>query len=381
MRENAKAIAVLVGTTIGAGIFGIPFVISKVGFAIGVVYLSVLGILILFLNLIYGEVILRTPGDHQMNGYLRIYFQDRKGKFLNFLSTTGSFLSFYGALLAYLIKIGEFLVLLFGGGSPTLFSFLFFIFGCLALYFGIRAVSSFEFLLVIFLLILIAFISILGSTKIEAVNLLSFNPSYLLLPYGVILFAFGGSSVIPEMEELLRQKPGQLKKAIIIGSLIPLLTYLMFSFFVVGVSGSLTSDDAISGLTLFLPSYIVKIGALLGVLTMGSSFLTLSYVLRETWLRDFKFPKGFSFTMAVLPSFVLFILGARNFINILDFSGAVSGGLFGILILALYEKAKKLGKRKPAFVLKLPRFLIYFLYLIFIVGMFFPFLARFGIHV
>ena len=74
MKSVYRAIAVLVGTTIGAGIFGIPFVVSKIGFVPGIFYLLILGVLVLILNLAYGEIILRTPGDHQLTGYGEIYF-------------------------------------------------------------------------------------------------------------------------------------------------------------------------------------------------------------------------------------------------------------------------------------------------------------------
>ena len=72
-----RAISALVGTVIGAGIFGIPYVVAKIGFLPGIFYLLTLGTLVLFLNLLYGEVILRTPGDHQLTGYAEIYL----GKF------------------------------------------------------------------------------------------------------------------------------------------------------------------------------------------------------------------------------------------------------------------------------------------------------------
>ncbi len=118
----ARAIAVLVGTTIGAGIFALPHVIAQAGLAIGLTYLLGLGILNLLLNIIYGEVILCTTGDHQLTGYAQIYL-GKKGKAL---ATAAMFFSLYGALLAYLIKIGQFLALIFGLPSPLLFSVLFF---------------------------------------------------------------------------------------------------------------------------------------------------------------------------------------------------------------------------------------------------------------
>lgn len=360
--------AVLVGTVIGAGIFGLPYVVAKIGFFPGIFYLLILAILVLFLNLIYGEVILRTPGDHQLTGYGEIYL----GKLGKILATLAIFITAYGALLAYLIKTGEFLSLIFGFPNHVLFSLLFFVFASTAVFFGLKSVSFFAGLLVVALLSLVGLIAILGGGKINFANFLGFNPRFLFFPYGVILFALFGSSVIPEMEEILRQRPQKLKKAIFLGSLISLFTYLLFVTVIVGISGKLTSDDAISGLILFLPSWIVNLGASLGVLTMGSSFLTLGYVLREVWFRDFGFPKIFAFLLACFPSLILFLLGAKSFIEVLAITGSLMGGLTGILIILMFLRAKKTGERQPAYSLPLPKILLVILILVFILGLLSP---------
>jgi len=370
MSKTFRAIATLVGTTIGAGIFGIPFVISKIGFLPGILYLLLLGLLTLLLNLIYGEVILRTPGDHQLTGYGRIYL----GRAGRALATLSLFVALYGALLAYLIKIGEFLSLISGTGDPTLFSLLFFVFATIAVFFGLRTVSFLASLALLFLLGLIFLIAILGFEKIELNNFVGMDLSHLFLPYGVILFALAGFSVIPEMEEILREKHQSLKKSIIIGSLIPPFVYLIFVTVVVGICGKLTSNDAISGLALFLSPWIVYLGAALGILSMGGSYLTVGYVLREVWYRDFKLSKIASLFLASFPSLILFLLGAKNFISVLGITGAVSGGLEGILIINLFERAKKRGERKPAYSLHLPKALTFLLFLIFLIGMISPFL-------
>ncbi len=375
MKEFLRAIAILIGTTIGAGMFGIPYVVSKIGFLPGLIYIFVLGYLILLLNLIYGEVILRTPGDHQLGGYVQTYLGGKKG-FVKWLSTIGFFISIYGALLAYLIKIGEFLALIFGAGSPVFYSILFFALGSLAVFKGLKAISYFEFLFVVLLSILVLGISLPGLSKVEITNLSYTNLSYFFLPYGVILFALTGSSVIPEMEEVLRKKPEKLKKAIIIGAIIPPLVYSLFTLFIVGTCGALTSDDAITCFLPFFPGSVIKFGAFLGVLTMASSFFALGYVLKEVWFRDFKVSKQWSLFLACAPSFFLFLLGAREFIEVLEFSGAVSGGLIGILILAMFQKAKTMGKREPAFSLKVPKFLMIILYIVFFLGIFSPFFDK-----
>lgn len=375
MRDFLKATAILIGTTIGAGMFGIPYVVAKIGFLPGLIYILVLGGLTLLLALIYGEVVLRTPGDHQLGGYVQTYLGKNNGV-IKWLSTVSFFISIYGALLAYLIKIGEFSVLIFGAGSPIFYSILFFAFGSLAVLYGLKAISCFEFLFVILLSVLIIGISLFGLNKVEMTNLSYVNLSYFFLPYGVILFALTGNSVIPEMEEILRKKPQKLKKAIIIGAAVPILVYSLFTFFVVGACGALTSDDAITCLLPFFPKSVVKFGAFLGILAMGSSFFALGYVLKEVWFRDFKVSKPWSLFLACAPSFLLFLFGARHFIEVLEFSGAVSGGLTGMLVLAMFQKAKKMGKRKPAFSLKVPSFLVFILYAVFFLGIFSPFFDK-----
>ena len=215
--KTFRAATVLIGTVVGAGIFAIPYVVAKIGFLPGIFYLLILGALVLFLNLIYGEVILRTPGDRQLTGYAEIYL----GKWGKFLGTLAIFITAYGALLAYLIKVGEFLSLIFALPNPVLFSLLFFVFGSIAVFLGLRSVSFFAGVFVVLLLGLVSLIAILGGDKIDPVNFLGSDFSFLSLPYGVILFALFGSSVIPEMEEILRTEHKSLKKSIVIGSLIP----------------------------------------------------------------------------------------------------------------------------------------------------------------
>lgn len=399
-RKTLRAIAILVGTTIGAGIFGIPYVVARIGFLPGLVYLLALGGVVLLLNLIYGEVILRTPGDHQLTGYGQIYL----GKGGQSLASLGLFVSLYGALLAYLIKIGEFLALILGFPYPIVLSLIFFFFASAAIYFGLRAISQIEIVLIAFIIFFIILIALIGVNQISLSNLktININLQTIGLPYGVILFALTGAASVPEMEEVLRRQPHKLKKAIIIGTLIPLLTYFIFTSAIVGISGKTTSDDAISGLVSHLPQWVVKVGALLGTLTMGTSFLTLGYVLREVWFRDYKLPKTAALSLACLPPLALFLLGAKNFISVLGITGALTGGLTGILIILLHQKAsrpagrhnqqanlgrqdrlpvfgpddggqtKKISQREPAYHLKIPTAIYWLLGIIFFLGMLSP---------
>jgi len=101
-KQFVYALATFVGTVIGVGLFGLPYVALKVGFAVVLFYFIFIGIVTALVLLIYGEIILRTEGVHRLPGYAEKYL-GIWGKRVAFLSIV---LTLVGALLAYLIVGG-----------------------------------------------------------------------------------------------------------------------------------------------------------------------------------------------------------------------------------------------------------------------------------
>ena len=134
------AIATLIGTIIGAGIFSIPYVFAKAGFLVGTINLIVLGAAVLLLYFYTGEIVLRTKGNHQLTGYARRYL----GKTGKGLMTFSIMFAIYGALVAYTIGVGKALAAIFGLAYTMPFSIAFFIIAALAIYTGLKAVKESE---------------------------------------------------------------------------------------------------------------------------------------------------------------------------------------------------------------------------------------------
>ncbi|HLD37857.1 MAG TPA: aromatic amino acid transport family protein, partial [Candidatus Nanoarchaeia archaeon] len=104
-------ISILIGTAIGAGVLGIPYVVAKSGFLIGAIHILLIGAIILLANLYLGEIVLRTKGKHQLGGYARKYL----GKTGSFFMSFAIIFSVYSAIIAYLVGIsGSFSFLFFG---------------------------------------------------------------------------------------------------------------------------------------------------------------------------------------------------------------------------------------------------------------------------
>jgi amino acid permease len=362
------ALAVLVGTIIGAGIFGIPYVISKSGIIPGFFYFLTLGIIILLLHLFFGEIVLRTRDKYRLTGYTQKYL----GKWGKFIITISTFIGITGSLLVYIILGGNFLEIILSplsGLSSFFFGLIFWLSLIFFVFKGIKTIAPAEIFtnLAFFLIILIVFGLLLP--KFNTQNLTSLNPKYIFLPYGVIMFSLIGFTAIPEMADILKtsEERKSFKKIIITASLVTTILYLLFSLGVVGVSGTKTSPDALSGLASFLGPKITTLGALFGVITLADSFLIMCLYFRNTMIYDYNFSKiSASFVSVFLP-FVLF-LKLRNFIQIIGFIGTILGTIEGIVILLIFQKAKKLGDRDPEYSLNVPPLLINFLIIIFILG-------------
>lgn len=366
-KENnfGRALFLQVGSTIGAGIFGLPYTVARAGWLPALIYLVFLSLAVLLINLAYTEVILSSRGDHQLTGYGQIY-AGRKGLIL---ATLTLMISSYGALLAYMIQMGSFAAFILQQPQRAFhFSLLFYALAALIVVGGLQRIAQIETLIVPLIIAAISFLAFFGLAQFswQRIPLWSNKSVDLFLPYGVWLFALGGASIIPEVEEVLRREHFRLRRTILWGTLIPAGLYGFFAFVVAGISGLNTSSDGISGLAGHFPLFLLNIVALLGILTMFSSFLALAYVLKEMYFRDGHFPLLLAWVLTLSPPLLLFILGARSFIRILEISGGIIGGLTGVLVIWLYGIVRRQGRQH--LVLRLPRSIIILLALIFFGG-------------
>lgn len=372
------AISIFLGTAIGAGVFGIPFVFSKAGFFVGCIHLCVLGAIMILVSIAYGEVCLRTKGKHQLIGYAGLY-AGKKGRILAWLAL---FLGIYSALVAYTIEVGVFLHAVLSpwwGGSPFIYSLIFFTIMALALFIGLKSIVWIDKIMVLLLLTIIGVLFLFGMPKIDLNHLITFDSKNILLPYGVILFALGAASAIPTMKEILQGQLKKLKMAISFAAMIPILVYALFAFVVVGVNGASTTEGAIIGLSSELGNTVLVLGSILGILAMTTSFASLGLVLKEAYQYDFKLSKTLSWFLVLIVPLVIFILNFMTFVEILGFAGAIIGGFEGIIIIMIHQKAKKQGQRNPEYSIEFPKIFRSILYCVFILGIFYEIMYIAGI--
>lgn len=358
-----EAVAVMMGTIIGAGIFGIPYVVYQAGFLTGALLMLILTVAVIFIHLFIGEIALSTQKIHQLTGYAEKYL-GRQGKYAMFFS---ALFGFYGALLAYIIGEGQALAALFGG-NPLWYSLGFFAVAGFMVYQGLTLVKKADVFLTFLVLLIVFVIAIVGAPHLNMENLRQFDILKILIPYGVIFFAITGASAVPQLRQVLKGREKLIQDAIIIGTAIPFLVYFLFTFMVIGISGANVTEVATIGLGRVVGESMVIFGNLFAILAMSTTFFTLGLALKSTYIFDFKLKPALAWLLTVAAPLVIFFLGMQGFVKVIGLAGALGGSIEGLLIILILLRLKKKRDRTPEYEITKSPFLLGFLALVFLGG-------------
>ncbi len=338
--KSLRAVGTFVGSIVGAGILGLPYVFAQSGPEIGAAWLLVLGAVMLGIFLMYAEVVLKTPGHHRIGGYVEAHLGRRWGLFATVVFAG----AVMGAMTAYVILGSGFLYGLLHpwiGGSRILYALAMTAVAAAATWRGTRFTSRMEGVVVGILLFLFGFVILASLPYVAWQNLAAARADGLLLPYGVILFALSGLGVVPEISVVLGARRRRLPHAITVGLFTVVMLYLLFSLSVVGVTGSATTPEAFDGLTAVLGGSFGAVSFLLGSLIVLSVFSMSSLQLRHSLQYDVRVPRTIAWVLASFPPVILYLLGVNMFISLIGFVGSVFAGLVGIIIILTYERMRR----------------------------------------
>ncbi|MDP2685047.1 MAG: aromatic amino acid transport family protein [bacterium] len=340
-KKFINALAVYVGTIIGVGLFGLPYVGAQSGFLILFFLLIIVAGIAAVVNIFYAEIAATTKGLHRLPGYAQKYLGNWAKPIAFFVKT----LAIFGSLLAYLIIGGQFLANLFDG-PVYLYTFIFFILGAMLIWKDKKSIGPVELIMLFIFIGAILFLFFSGISEIVFGNLKEIKLNNFFVPYGVVLFSMWGSSIIPEIKEELGGNFKQMKKLIIYGLLICVIIYILFNLLIIGISGQATAKDAISGLEGSLGTWVLDIGYIFGIIATFTSFIALGLTVQKLFWYDYKLPKKIGWFLACFIPLGFFIIGFQDFISIIGLTGAVMLGIDGILVILIYLKLKQKQKSK-----------------------------------
>ncbi len=212
------------------------------------------------------------------------------------------------------------------------------------IYLGTRSVDLLNRILMLALGLLFFSLIIMVGPHVELKRLTYQQPKYILLALSVIATSFGFHIIIPTLRSYFHQDAASLKKSILIGSLCPLIIYIVWNLLALGVipvAGAVSIHQGLElgcngalllSRSLDKPSigWVAEVFAFIAIIT---SFLGVSLSLFDFLSEGFKikktsFGKLLLYLLTFLPPTLLVLTDPCIFIDALDYAGA-----FGVMIL------------------------------------------------
>jgi len=228
---------------------------------------------------------------------------------------------------------------------------------------GVKAVDALNRLFMGALLLSFILLLVISAPHIRPSYLQEVRWEYVLPSLSIVLTAFGYHVVIPSLASYLHDNIHKLKKAIWIGSAIPLIGYSLWQIATLGIvpiSGALSIESAyemgMSGAEVLYElsqnSWITAIGTCFAFSAIITSFLGVSMSLFD-FLTDGLRKKAYGaikwkiFILALLPPLYFALTYKRAFLSALEFAGA-----YGVVMLLAVIPALMTWRKR--YVLYLP---------------------------
>ena len=318
----------------------LPYIAMKTGIWLMLLYFLVITALLVVISLIFCQISLKTPDFKRFPGFAGHYL----GKWGWIFGMASIVIGIFIVLLVYLIIGGQFLTAIFQpifSGNVLTYTLVYFVAACAILYFDINVISRATFLGITLLFVSLCFVFVEGFSQIKISNIFISSPDWLhnlFLPYGALLFALWGIGLVPEVEEMLSVKKKNLKKVVIISTIVVSVFYFLFTLLILGITGAQTAETALVGLIGFLPKVLISIALFFGALATFTAFIAQGIILKKTLMFDLKIKRNHAFIITCFTPLILLLLGLSSFIPLLSLTGGVLIGIDGILILLMYKK-------------------------------------------
>lgn len=325
----------LAGTIIGAGIFSLPFIFSKIGLLAGLFYLLFFTFVYGVVHLMYARVLEKQEDGHQFF-YLAHKYLPRPLANLASLAIIGELIF---VLLVYLVLAPAFFQY-FLPGSWILLMLIFWAASSIFIFVRSKVMAWADLISIACMFGIIGLVFWVGrDSMLETSWLAPFDPWLALLPFGPLLFSLSGRPAIHKIMELRNRAAGNfpLKSVIFWGTAIPSLLYLFFIISVLRLQPA-PSDDVFSSLAFLPPGILLALG-LMGILSLWDSYFMMGANLKDLLIFDLKYPRWLAYGLVLFLPLILYFLGLRDFLLVIGLAGGIFLAMEGIFIGAMWRRA------------------------------------------
>lgn len=338
-------ILLITGTTIGAGMLALPVITGFAGF------FPSLALLVLFWAYMTYTAFLLLEVNLSMEPNTNLITMAKRtlGRPGEWIAWATYLFLLYSLTTAYLAGSGPIIVevieTLTGFTLPTWTGAipLFAVFGYFV-YEGTRSVDYLNRILMVGLAIAYVLLVIFLTPHVQLNTLTHVDTKYLLISVAIVATSFGYHIIIPSLTVYMEGSIPHLKKAIWIGSLIPLVVYVIWELLTLGIvplsgSNSITEgyNQGMNGAHLLSEalhnSTIALVARFFSFFAIVTSFLGVSLSLFDCLGDSLKIEKTqsgriFIFALTFIPPLVFALYDPRAFLTALEYAGA-----FGVVTL------------------------------------------------
>lgn len=363
-RKIFNAIVMVTGTSVGSGILGLPIITSNAGILPAIAAFIVAWVFMTLGAYYILDIKMQLRGTYNLSSLIKLTL-GRPGQYL---SSIMILLLLYALLCTYTMAGSAWLSIFFAPimslsahGACLLFTL---IFGGIILC-GEKFTYSLNNILGMGLLF--AFIATVGSSLLPVSYdfVKHANFTYILPSLPLILTTFGFSIVVPALTEYLDYHEKSVKIAMIIGSLVALLAYVVWEWATLGnisMDGARgfhqmsRSGDNGTGVIVALAasthsSWITFSGRLFAIFAVITSFigvsLALLHFLADTLTLESRgMNRLLLFFMTYLPPILITSFYPNAFVQILSFAGIFVAVLLGLFPVLMVVKNRATHKRR-----------------------------------
>jgi len=363
MKKLMSGIFLVTGTSIGGGMIMLPAVIGVYGYLSAVSILTAVWFFNTIIALIFLEANCYLPARTNLISMTKQLMGPRF-EWLTWIICLGFLYTIMCVYIAGMTDIiGGFLEKNAIIIPSTYLSVLSVMAVALPIYFGMTSVSGFNRLIVTAMFLAFVILVFLIIPHIEMDTLFNTPTRFPVMALPIVFTSFGFLIVIPGLRTWLDDDIKKIKTAIILGSLIPLIFYIIWITVVMGVipvSGKgglqmiLEQVEPIKQMTNTLTSQAVRPAIALFIqlfvlFAIVSSFLGISLGLYDFLADGCRIPKNprgklMLLVLTFLPSLLIALTQERLFLTALGFVGLISTVLFGLYPLMLAWSGRYLRK-------------------------------------
>ncbi|ASJ16659.1 amino acid permease [Thermococcus chitonophagus] len=325
--KKSEALAILIGTQIGAGVLGLPYAASEVGLIPALAVLIGVMLLMLFTAYIVLDLSAKMNGAQMSTIAQRVL--GKPGGWIMLISIA---IMSFGALLAYISGMGEVLNGLFGI-NDRLGAVLFWLFASLIVYAGIEMSGKSELAMSLAMLVLFLLVAILLLPKGDIHRAMYFNREGLWKIIGVSIFALGCHSIIPDVYKSLGNYK-DMKRVVLLAFLIPTAVYALFMVSFLIVFGRETPQIATQALASLYGDFGNVIGNLIPFFAITTSYIGIALAQLSNLQEFLKLPRNVAFVLTVVPPLIVYLLGIGDFVSVLGVAGD-TGDLMAFIVLPI----------------------------------------------